>query len=207
MPARFRPSLETQRLLALGVLAAMALHTYLKWTWGTLPELLWGCNVASFVIIAGLWFQRPILVGTGFLWHISVGEPSYLYGVLQTGHTTWVSVLVHSLPTVAAFQALRRSGLSRLCPYFAFLLFVLLVPISHYLTPARFNVNLAHQRLWILQQHFPGNWEYRFAFGGSMLSLMLVVDWLFARWLGRPEGRLPAHRSAQPGFAARLPSA
>jgi len=184
-PSASRP-LESSRILAVVVLAAMILHTYYKWKWGTLPEMLWGCNVASFVIIAGLWLRKPLLVGTGFLWHVSVGEPGYVYGVLQTGRTTWLSVLVHSLPTLAAFLSLRRSGLPRPSPYLAFLLFVALVPISHYLTPASLNVNMTHQRLWVLQQHFRGNWDYRFAFSAIMLSIMLVADWGFARWVGRP---------------------
>jgi hypothetical protein len=177
---------EDNHILAVLVLVAMVIHTYYKWTWGTLPELLWGCNVASFIIILGLWFQLPVVIGTGFLWHLAVGEPGYLFGVIQLGHTTWVSVLVHSLPTAAAFLSLRRTGLPRACPYLAFLLFVVLVPISHYLTPARFNINMAHQRLWLLQRHFPGNWEYRFAFSAIMLSLLLIVDFAFSRWLGRP---------------------
>jgi len=167
------------------VLAAMALHTYLKYRWGTVSELLWGCNVASFVIVLGLWFRAPRLVGAGFLWHIYVGEPGYVYGVLQTGQTHWVSVLVHSLPTVAAFFSLRRTGLPRTSPYFAFLMFVVLVPISHYLTPPRMNINMAHQRLWILQRHFQGNWDYRLVFSALMLSLLWLGDWGFGRILQR----------------------
>ena len=96
--------LRTHRILALLVLLAMVVHTYFKWKWGTLPELL----------------------------------------------------------------------------------FVALAPISHYLRPARFNVNMAHERLWLLLRHFPGNWDYRFAFSAIMLSLMLLMDLLFARVLGRP---------------------
>lgn len=181
--------IENNRLLAVLVLIAMAIHTYYKWKWGTLPELLWGCNVASFIIILGLWFELPIAVGTGFLWHIAVGEPGYVFGVLQTGQTTWISVLVHSLPTVAALLFLRRSGLPRACPYLALLLFVVLVPISHHLTPPRFNVNMTHQRLWILQKHFPGRWDYRFAFSTIMLAILLVADAGFSRWFGRPKPR------------------
>lgn len=177
------------RILSLAVLAAMVVHTYFKWKWGTLPELLWACNVASFTIILGLFFDKPILVGAGFLWHISVGEPGYVFGVMQTGRTTWVSVMVHSLPTVAAFLSLRRTGLPRSAPYLAFALFIALVPISHYLTPAHLNVNMAHQRLWILQQRFPGNWDYRFVFSAIMLSIMLLADWGFGAILGRPERR------------------
>jgi len=189
---RIKDTLFRDRILALLVLAAMALHTWLKYRWGTVPELLWGCNVASFVIILGLWFRVPRLVGMGLLWHLCVGEPGYLYGVLQTGHTHWVSVVVHSLPTIAAFLSLHRTGLPRSSPYLAFLMFVALVPISHHLTPPNLNVNMTHQRLWILQKHFPGNWDYRLVFSAIMLSILLMGDWLFSRWLKRPHDRIPA---------------
>ena len=179
------------RILSIVVLLAMGLHTYYKWKWGTLPELLWGCNIASFVIILGLWFENPFLIGTGFIWHISVGEPGYIFGVIQTGHTTWLSVLVHSLPTLAAFISLRRTGLPKSSPFLAFALFVIPVPISHYLTPANLNVNMTHQRVWLLQKHFTGNWDYRFVFSSIMLSIMLLADFGFSRWLGRPNLRPP----------------
>lgn len=186
MPTQ-RLRIEESRFLAVAVLAIMMIHTYLKWKWGTLPELLWGCNIASFVIIVGLWLRHPLAVGAGFLWHLGVGEPGYIYGVIQSGHTTWISVAVHSLPTLAAFLYLRRVGLPKASPYAAFLLFLALVPISHYLTPPSFNVNLTHQRLWILQQHFPGNWDYRFVFSAIMLTILLLADLGFALWIGRPK--------------------
>lgn len=87
MKAAINRHLEINRVLAVLVFLAMVIHTYYKWEWGTLPELLWGCNVASFTIIVGLWFDLPMVIGTGFLWHISVGEPGYVLGVIQTGHT------------------------------------------------------------------------------------------------------------------------
>ncbi len=168
------------------VLAGMALHAYFKWKWGTLPELLWGCNVASLAIIAGLWIRNHHVVGMAFLWHLCVGEPGYVYGVLETGHTHWVSVLMHSLPTAAAFLYLRRTGLPRSAPFLAFAMFCALVPLSHYLTPARLNVNLAHQRLGILQRRFGGTWNYRLVFGALMLGVLMAGDWALGRWLGRP---------------------
>lgn len=164
----------------------MAAHTIVKWQLGTLPELLWGCNVASFLIIAGLWIRSASLVGTAFLWHVCVGEPGYVYGALVQGHTGWTSVLVHSLPTVAAFLYLRRTGLPKAAPYWGLLLFLALVPVSHYLTPPTLNINLAHQRLWLLQRRFPGNWDYRFVFSSLMLALLLAGDWVTARFVGRP---------------------
>jgi hypothetical protein len=171
-------SLTPSRVAALGVLAVMLMHTAFKMQCGTLPELLWACNVASFGIVLGLWFGNLHLVGMGFLWHLCVGEPGWLYGVWYRGWPGWTSVMVHTLPTLAAAWALKRQGLPRSAPYLACGLFVLLVPVSYLLTPPEMNVNLAHQRLWFLQQRFPGVWEHRAAFTLGLLMLLLVGDTL-----------------------------
>ncbi len=178
--------LRHSRMYALIVLLAMIAHTFIKWRLGTLPELLWGCNVASFCIIAGLWFRSPQAVAVGFLWHVCIGDPAYLIEVIRSGHTGWTSVVVHSLPPVAAFFYLRRTGLPRSAPYLALALFIALVPISHYLTPAPLNINLAHDRLWFLKAWFPGNWSYRLVFSAGMLGLLLLGDALLALVLKRP---------------------
>ncbi len=174
------------RLMALLVLLSMALHSYVKWRLGTLPELLWGCNVASFIIVVGLWFRAPSAVATGFLWHVCIGDPAYIVDVLRSGSTGWTSVLAHSLPPIAAFFYLRRTGLPRSGPYLALLLFIALVPISHYLTPSVLNINLAHERLWFLKSRFPGHWSYRAVFCAGMLALLLLGDALLALALKRP---------------------
>ncbi len=183
--------LRHSRVYALAVLMAMIAHTYIKWRLGTLPELLWGCNVASFCIIAGLWFQSPETVAVGFLWHVCIGDPAYLVEVIRSGHTGWTSVVVHSLPPLAAFFYLRHTGLPRSGPFLALLLFVALVPISHYLTPERLNINLAHDRLWFLKAHFPGKWSYRLVFCAGMLGILLIGDALLALVLKRPPKSAP----------------
>lgn len=156
------------RVYAVVVLLAMIAHTYIKWRLGTLPELLWGCNLASFCIIARLWFQSLQTVAVGFLWHVCIGDPAYLEEVIRSGHTGWTSVVVHGLPPLALA------------------LFIALVPISHYLTPAPLNINLAHDRLWFLKAQFPGNRSYRLVFSAGMLLLLLIGDTLLALILKRP---------------------
>ncbi len=111
--------LRYSRVYAVVVLLAMIAHTFIKWRLGTLPELLWGCNVASFCIIAGLWFRSPQAVAVGFLWHVCIGDPAYLIEVIRSGHTGWTSVVLHSLPPVAAFFYLHRTGLPRSAPSLA----------------------------------------------------------------------------------------
>ena len=68
----------------------------------------------------------------------------------------------------------------------ALLLFIALVPISHYLTPSQMNINLANERLWFLKSHFPGLWSYRVIFCAGMLALLLLGDALLALILKRP---------------------
>lgn len=172
----FFRSLAPSRLAALVVLAALLLHTWIKVQCGTVPELLWACNVASFGIVLGLWFGNVHLVGLGFLWHLCVGEPGWLYGVWFRGWPGWTSVLVHTLPTLAAGWALKRWGLPRSAPFLACALFVVLVPLSYLLTPPELNINLAHQRLWFLQARFPGLWEHRLVFTAGLLTLLWVGD-------------------------------
>lgn len=180
------PSVRSRRTWSLVLFVAMVVHTATKAWLGTLPELLWGCNVASLLIIVGLWRGDGRWVGTGFLWHACVGDLGWLYGVLVSGHTLWISVVMHTLPAVLGFLFLKRSGLPRSSPYRAFLLFVALVPVSHYLTPAGLNINFTHVRLAPLVARFPGNWDYRFAFSALMLAMLLAGDWGLSRVVGRP---------------------
>jgi hypothetical protein len=186
-------SARNRRLGAAVLLVAMAIHTALKIRAGILPELLWGCNVATFLIIAGLWVDSPLLVGPSFLWHACLGDVAFAVGAFARGQDIWPlllagwsSVVVHTLPTLAAFFYLRARGLPRLSPYLALLLFIVLVPISHFLTPPGLNINMAHVRWEPLRHAFPGLWSYRIVFSGAMLGLFLVGDGLTSRFLGRP---------------------
>ena len=68
MPAPPDPALRRRhRLLAAAGFAAFLLHTALKAQTGTLPELLWGCNVTALLVVAGFAFEWPLAVGTAFL--------------------------------------------------------------------------------------------------------------------------------------------
>lgn len=188
-PAASSDSARNRRL-ALAVALALLAHVLVKVRLGTLAELLWGCNVASFLILGGIWAGAARLVAAAFLWHLAVGEPAYLVLVIREGHTGWTSVAAHSVPTLCAFLFLRRHGLPRGAPFLALGLFLALVPLSWAFTPPELNVNLAHQRLDFLAARFPGTWSYRLVFTSGMLAALLAVDALMARWLGRPA--LPA---------------
>lgn len=167
-----------RRPAALLLLLVLALHTAVKARLGTLPELLWACNVSTLLLAGALWWDHRPLIGMALLWHLCVGEPGWIAGIAARGWAFpgWTSVAVHTLPPVCALLAVRGRGLPRSSAPLALGMFVLLVPPSHYLTPPELNINLAHQRLGFLAEAFRGNWDYRLAFCGGLL-LLLSAGW------------------------------
>ena len=165
-----------RRAAALLLLAVMALHTAVKVQLGTLPELLWACNVSTLILVVGLWWDLRPLMGMALLWHLCVGEPGWIAGIAARGWAFpgWTSVAVHTLPPTCAFLALRGRGLPRSSAFLALGMFILLVPPSHYLTPPELNINLAHQRLGFLLGAFHANWDYRLAFSLGLLGLLAL---------------------------------
>ncbi|MBI3131206.1 MAG: hypothetical protein HYZ13_07605 [Acidobacteria bacterium] len=181
-----------RRLASLLLLVVLGAHALVKVRLGTLPELLWACNVSSLILVAALWFDWAPGMGLALVWHLCVGEPGWIAGIAARGWAFpgWTSVAVHTLPAAFAFLALRGRGMPRISAFLALAMFVALVPPSHYLTPALLNVNLAHQRLGFLASRCSGNWDYRLAFCGGLLGFLLLGQALLRRAL--PEGREPA---------------
>jgi hypothetical protein len=143
--------------------------------------------VSSLILVAALWFDWAPGLGLALVWHLCVGEPGWIAGIAARGWAFpgWTSVAVHTLPPLLAIQALRGRELPRASAFLALALFVLLVPPSHYLTPAPLNVNLAHQRLDLLSARFQGNWDYRLVFCAGLLGLLRVGQALIGMGMRR----------------------
>lgn len=179
-----------RRPAALLLLVVMLLHTAVKVRLGTLPELLWACNVSTLILIGALWTDHRPLIGMALLWHLCVGEPGWIAGIAARGWAFpgWTSVAVHTLPPTCAYLALRGRGLPLASAFLALGMFILLVPPSHYFTPTTLNINLAHQRLGFLVARFQGNWDYRLAFSGGLLGLLMLGWGLLAPLVRRGPG-------------------
>lgn len=180
-----------RRLASLLLLAVLGAHALVKVELGTLPELLWACNVSSLILVAALWVDWAPGMGLALVWHLCVGEPGWIAGIAARGWAFpgWTSVAVHTLPPALAILGLRGRGFPRGSALLALAMFVMLVPPSHYLTPPDLNVNLAHQRLTFLVSRFHGNWDYRLAFCIGLFALLLAGQGLLAKAWGR---RAPA---------------
>jgi len=177
-----RAQQRTELLWAALVLGVVALHAAQKLEHGLLGEMLWACHVASFLIGVGLLTGRTWLVAVGTLFHLAVGAPAYLLDVIVHRTTTFTSVLVHAVPPVAGLVFLRnRAPWPRWTPIAAASLYIVLIPISRWLTEPALNVNLAFTPWPPLAIWTRSPWP---TWLGNVAGMALVLP-VFDRWIRR----------------------
>ena len=180
-------------LWALLVLGAYALHAAHKFEHGLFAEMLWACHVATLLIGLGLLTHNIAIVAVGTLFHVAVGFPAYLLDVIVLRSTTVTSVLIHTLPPLAGLAVLRRgSPWPRWTPLAAGSLYVVLIPISRWLTEPALNVNLAFRPWLPIASLSASPW---FTWLGNIAGMALALP-VFDSWLRRWRLRYGAPGSA-----------
>ncbi len=166
-------SIETRsRVLGVALLLALAAHALQKAP-GAWLDMLWFCHVATLLLAVGLLLPSMRLAAVGFVSHVAIGFPSYLFDLVFVGGTTLTSVIVHLLPLVAGAWALRRLGFWRPSGLWAAALYAVLMPISYWLTPESLNVNLAHKPWGPFAAHLSttGSWALNAVMALGLSSL------------------------------------
>jgi hypothetical protein len=178
-------------VLAGAVLGVLALHTAYKLEHDLLGEMLWACHVASLLIAIGLVARQTWLVAVGTAFHLAVGFPAFVLDAIAT-HTTVTSVLVHTVPPVVGLHALRHHGRwPRWTPIASGALYVVLVPLSRWLTEPALNVNLAFAPWPPIAAISASLWMTWLAGLVTMSIALLVLDRGMRRWASaRSAGRL-----------------
>lgn len=172
------------------IFLALLIHAWDKAQRGILPEMLWFCHVASACIGVGILLRIPWLNAIGFLFHASIGLLGYLLDVFATGTTRLMSVVVHLLPLVLGGVAVRCMGYAEGTLWRTLVLFFLVVqPLSYFLTPPLLNVNLVFSPWPALAPWFPNIWLYRLFNALLGLAFLSVGDLLLKRWLGKKQAR------------------
>ena len=168
-------------MLGASLLVALGLHAGSK-GWVLLPEMLWVCHIASFVLALGLLLGIPAFAAAGFLLHVSYGFPSYVLDVVATGVTTPTSVLVHGLTLVGGAFAVWRAGWPPGVAAPAWAFYLMWVPVCYWFTPPALNVNLAHAPWPPLAGVFPRLWMSWAANALQSLVSFLIADYILRRW-------------------------
>lgn len=159
------------------VLVSLALHVHTKYQRDVMQELIWICHPAALVLGLGLLFKRPSWVGVGFIFHLCVGLPVFMFNFVLTGDTTWTSFLEHWMCPIAGAWGVWRLGLPKHAHWVAWSLLVSLIVVARLFTEPRLNINLAHRVYGPLKPYFPNHWVY---VGLNMLAALAVL-WCVAR--------------------------
>lgn len=164
-----------KRAFGLILLALLVLLTAQKAQAGMAAEMLWVCHVTSAMLAIGLIFDTPLLIATGFLYHIAVAIPTYLLHLATGGDSSVVSFMLHALTPAFGWIACRKQVLPPAAPWLALATYLGLMLVCRFVTPESMNVNLAFKP-WGLFAAL-GVWPVR------VLNLFLMFAPLYAVWL------------------------
>ena len=171
------------RLLGAALIAALVGHAVVtKLPGDRLDEMLYSCHVASLILAVGLLGRWRLLIAAGFLFHLGIGWIAWTLDVLEAHTTTPTSVLVHFLPLFAGFLVFRDEALPRGSTRAAFAIYVVLQPLSYWLTAPAHNVNVAHAPWPPLEPMFPSMGVHRVAMAVFALAFLLAADLVFRRF-------------------------
>ncbi len=123
-------------------LACYAVHAGFHGYHGRFADALWGCHVASLLIAAGAFSERPTPVAIGVLW-LCFGNPLWILDLSTGGELLPTSVFTHVGGFIIGVLLLKRLGVPRHAWWQAALAFLGLLGVTRLLTPRASNVNLA----------------------------------------------------------------
>lgn len=147
------------RPVGLYLLVVLGLHAVIaKLPYGTLPEMLYACHIATAIMAVGILLQRSELILFGFSFHLGAGFWGYCFDLFDTHTTTWTSVLAHLSPLLIGFVEVRRVGLPRWAPWASLSFLAFSVVLGYVATPNTMNVNLAHRPYPPVAAIMPGLW-------------------------------------------------
>jgi hypothetical protein len=143
-------------VLPLIFFVAQAVH---YWRINELGHMLWMCNIGNLVLALGLFFDKPALVRLSAIWMVPGLVVWFVYVVLAWG-VFLTSTLAHVGGLAVALIALRRYRMDRAAWRYAFGWYLIVQLLSRFITPAAFNVNLAHAVAPGWERTFQSYWSF-----------------------------------------------
>ncbi len=143
-------------LLPLIFFFAQAVH---YWRTNELGHMFWMCNIGNLILALGLFFDKPVLVRVAAIWTLPGLVVWFVYVVLPWG-LFLSSILAHLGGLAVAMIALKWYRMDRTSWLHAFGWYLVVQLISRFITPPKFNVNLAHTVAPGWERTFQSYWSF-----------------------------------------------
>lgn len=134
-----------KRITGVILLSLYLLLVFQKTQAGLLAELLWLSHVTSAVLAVGLLFEVPLMIAAGFLFHLAVALPAYVFYLATGGETSLMSFLLHVLSPLFGAMACRGAQLPARALLLTYTIYAVVIGSTLAFTPAAMNVNSAFQ--------------------------------------------------------------
>jgi hypothetical protein len=162
------------------------------WRANELGHMLWMCNIGNLILALGLFFDKPVLVRLSAIWMIPGLIIWFLYVVLTWGMFL-TSTMAHVGGLAVSLIALKRYRMDRSAWRYAFGWYLIVQVVSRFITPAAFNVNLAHAVASGWERTFQSYWPFWLVLTATTASSLWVSGMiLWSLYRPRPAEELIA---------------
>jgi len=148
------------RILAIIVFLVVAFneYTHIFFEGGDLGELLWFCDVMSFVLAVGLWFKNRFIITTvflasvpaQFLWIVDYflnllgsgfGRTAWMFTDSYVWWTPYISTIMHGILIPVSFYSIYKYGFEKYAIFGVYFVIFSILPITFYFTDPTINRN------------------------------------------------------------------
>jgi hypothetical protein len=129
------------------------------WRINELGHMLWMCNIGNLILALGLFFDKPVVVRLSAIWMIPGIIIWFLYVVLTWG-VFLTSTMAHVGGLAVSLFVLKRYRMDRNAWRNSFGWYLIVQLLSRFITPAAFNVNLAHTVASGWERSFQSYWPF-----------------------------------------------
>jgi hypothetical protein len=151
---------------------------YLKW--GTPAHIWWNCHIANLTLGVGMLLGNLLLIRLAAIW-LLLGVPPWFIDMVFTGVIWPIAILTHVGGAALGLMALHWVRMVRGVWWWALIWFLVLQQLSHFFTPYKDNVNVAHHAYGPLKDWFGSYWEYWLANTAGAALLLWLLEWSLAK--------------------------
>lgn len=180
------------RLRLIGILPliffiAQAVH---YWRINELGHMLWMCNIGNLILALGLFFEKPVLIRLSAIWMVPGLIVWFIYVVLAWG-VFLTSTLAHVGGLAVAMFALKWYRMDRTAWRYALGWYLVIQLLSRFITPAGFNVNLAHAVAPGWERTFQSYWSFWLVLTAATVAVLWVTGIILCGiWRAKPAEEL-----------------